>query len=76
MPKNPRREHQKTAQLCSQVAEALSLALAAVEDDVLLDLYVLDVSFRSSTVLGIVGAGGIGFLLNNAAKTLNFEDLL
>ncbi len=36
-------------------------------------LYVLDVSFRSSTVLGIVGAGGIGFLLNNAAKTLNFE---
>lgn len=36
-------------------------------------LYVLDVSFRSSTVLGIVGAGGIGFLLNNAARTLNFE---
>ncbi len=36
-------------------------------------LYVLDVSFRSSTVLGIVGAGGIGFLLSNAARTLNFE---
>ncbi len=36
-------------------------------------LYVLDVSFRSSTVLGIVGAGGIGFLLSNAAKTLNYE---
>jgi len=36
-------------------------------------LYVLDVSLRSSTVLGIVGAGGIGFLLNNAARTLKFE---
>ena len=36
-------------------------------------LYLFDVSLRSSTVLGIVGAGGIGFLLNNAAKTLRFE---
>ncbi len=36
-------------------------------------LYVFDISLRSSTILGIVGAGGIGFLLNNAAKTLNFE---
>lgn len=36
-------------------------------------LYLFDISLRSSTVLGIVGAGGIGFLLNNAAKTLRFE---
>lgn len=36
-------------------------------------LYLLDISLRSSTVLGIIGAGGIGFLLNNAARTLNFE---
>lgn len=36
-------------------------------------LYLFDISLRSSTVLGIVGAGGIGFLLNNAAKTLKFE---
>lgn len=36
-------------------------------------LYLLDISLRSSTVLGIVGAGGIGFLLQNASKTLNFE---
>jgi len=36
-------------------------------------LYVFDISLRSSTILGIVGAGGIGFLLNNAAKTLNFD---
>lgn len=38
-------------------------------------LYVLDISIRSSTILGIVGAGGIGFLLNNAAKTLRFETM-
>jgi phosphonate transport system permease protein len=31
------------------------------------------VSLRSSTVLGIVGAGGIGFLLDNATGTLSFE---
>ena len=36
-------------------------------------LYVFDVSLRASTVLGIVGAGGIGFLLNNAMRTLNFD---
>lgn len=36
-------------------------------------LYLLDISLRSSTILGIVGAGGIGFLLQNASKTLNFE---
>ncbi len=44
MARNVRREAQKAAQLCSQVREALSLALAAVEDDVLLDLFVLDVT--------------------------------
>ncbi len=38
-------------------------------------LYLLDISIRSSTVLGIVGAGGIGFLLNNASKTLRFETM-
>lgn len=38
-------------------------------------LYLLDISLRSSTVLGIVGAGGIGFLLQNASKTLDFETM-
>ena len=42
--RNVRREAQKSAQLCSQVREALSLALAAIEDDVLLDLFVLEVN--------------------------------
>ncbi|MEJ7799356.1 MAG: phosphonate ABC transporter, permease protein PhnE [Ilumatobacter sp.] len=36
-------------------------------------LYVFDVSLRSSTVLGIVGGGGIGFLISNGMRTLNFE---
>lgn len=36
-------------------------------------LYLLDVNIRSSTVLGIVGAGGVGFLLYEAVRTLNFE---
>ncbi|MEM9132944.1 MAG: phosphonate ABC transporter, permease protein PhnE [Actinomycetota bacterium] len=38
-------------------------------------LYLLDISLRSSTVLGIVGAGGIGFLLQNASKTLDFQTM-
>ena len=29
-------------------------------------MYMLDVNFRSSTILGLVGAGGIGFLLYQA----------
>lgn len=38
-------------------------------------LYMLDVSIRSSTVLGIVGAGGIGFPLIQANKSLRFEQV-
>lgn len=36
-------------------------------------LYMLDVNIRTSTVLGIVGAGGIGFLLMESVRTLNFN---
>lgn len=36
-------------------------------------MYMLDVNIRTSTVLGIVGAGGIGFLLMEAIRTLNFD---
>ncbi|MFE7269476.1 phosphonate ABC transporter, permease protein PhnE [Streptomyces sp. NPDC057623] len=35
-------------------------------------LYQLDVNIRSATLLGIVGAGGIGFELLNAARVLEF----
>jgi phosphonate transport system permease protein len=36
-------------------------------------LYLLDVNIRTSTILGIVGAGGVGFLLFEAIRTLHFE---
>ena len=36
-------------------------------------LYLLDVSIRGSTVLGIVGGGGIGFALLQAAKLLKWD---
>ncbi|MFD2024541.1 phosphonate ABC transporter, permease protein PhnE [Promicromonospora aerolata] len=36
-------------------------------------LYLLDVNIRTSTILGIVGAGGVGFLLFEAVRTLQFE---
>lgn len=35
-------------------------------------LYQLDVNIRSATLLGIVGAGGIGYELLNAARVLEF----
>ncbi|GAB3300757.1 phosphonate ABC transporter, permease protein PhnE [Epidermidibacterium keratini] len=35
-------------------------------------LYQLDVNIRSATLLGIVGAGGIGFYLQNAARVSQF----
>jgi phosphonate transport system permease protein len=36
-------------------------------------LYVLDINIRSSTILGIVGAGGVGFYLIQATRTLQWE---
>lgn len=39
-------------------------------------LYMLEFNIRSSTVLGIVGAGGIGLELRNALDLLNFPRLL
>lgn len=36
-------------------------------------LYLLDVNVRTSTVLGIVGAGGIGYLLFESIRTLDFQ---
>lgn len=35
-------------------------------------LYLLDVNLRSSTVLGIVGGGGIGFLLLGSTRVFEF----
>jgi phosphonate transport system permease protein len=36
-------------------------------------LYQLDVNIRSATLLGIVGAGGIGFYLLNASRVVQFD---
>jgi phosphonate transport system permease protein len=36
-------------------------------------LYLLDTNIRSATLLGIVGAGGIGFLLLNASRVVQFD---
>jgi phosphonate transport system permease protein len=36
-------------------------------------LYMFDVNVRTSTILGIVGAGGVGFLLFESIRTLNFD---
>jgi phosphonate transport system permease protein len=36
-------------------------------------LYMLDVNFRASALLGIVGAGGIGFLLAQTVQTFDYR---
>ncbi len=36
-------------------------------------LYMLDINIRASTILGIVGGGGIGFLLFNSLRVRAFE---
>lgn len=38
-------------------------------------MYQLDVNIRAATLLGIVGAGGIGYYILNAARVLNFDTL-
>ncbi|MFB8004137.1 phosphonate ABC transporter, permease protein PhnE [Nocardia sp. NPDC056000] len=48
------------------ISQALPAAVGA-------SLYLLDVNIRTSTVLGMVGAGGIGFLLFESIRTLNFQ---
>lgn len=39
-------------------------------------LYRLDINLRSSTVLGLVGAGGIGLLLKQYQGALRYDDML
>ncbi|HLI01638.1 MAG TPA: phosphonate ABC transporter, permease protein PhnE [Acidimicrobiales bacterium] len=36
-------------------------------------LYLMDVNFRSSTILGLVGAGGIGYLLQQSVQVLAYR---
>lgn len=37
-------------------------------------LYIFESNTRSATILGIVGAGGIGFFLSDRIRTLNWEE--
>ncbi|MGR6916759.1 phosphonate ABC transporter, permease protein PhnE [[Actinomadura] parvosata] len=39
-------------------------------------LYRFDVNVRSSLVLGLVGAGGIGFLVNQSIKLFRFDEMV
>lgn len=39
-------------------------------------LYRFDVNVRSSLVLGLVGAGGIGLLINQAIESFQFDSML
>lgn len=39
-------------------------------------LYRLDVNVRSSLVLGLVGAGGIGFLINQSISLFRFDEMM
>ena len=38
-------------------------------------LYIFELNIRASTVIGIVGAGGIGNLLNTQMKFFNFDNV-
>jgi phosphonate transport system permease protein len=52
---------------------ATSVVLPATPTLVGSGLYMLDVNFRSSTVLGLVGAGGIGFILFQSVEILAYR---
>jgi phosphonate transport system permease protein len=52
---------------------ATSVVLPAAPALVGNGLYMLDVNFRSSTILGLVGGGGIGFLLFQSVQVLDYR---
>jgi len=58
----------------SRVQEtAMSVVRPAVPALVGSGLYMLDVNFRSSTILGLVGGGGIGFILFQSVEVLAYR---
>ena len=38
-------------------------------------LYIFELNIRASTVIGLVGAGGIGMLLNNQMRFFNYGNV-
>lgn len=61
----------------SRLAVVSHAVLPAVVPSLLgLLMYRLDVNVRASLVLGLVGAGGIGFLINKSIKLFAFDEML
>ncbi|WP_020579677.1 phosphonate ABC transporter, permease protein PhnE [Actinopolymorpha alba] len=58
-----------------QIASHVVLPSAAPQFVGLL-LYRFDVNVRSSLVLGLVGAGGIGFLINKSIQLFRFDEMM
>ncbi|WP_204040790.1 ATP-binding cassette domain-containing protein [Acrocarpospora phusangensis] len=58
--------------LCQRATVVLA---AVVPQFVGLLLYRFDVNVRASLVLGLVGAGGIGFLINQSIKLFRFDEM-
>jgi phosphonate transport system permease protein len=52
---------------------AMSVVRPAMPGLVGTGLYMLDVNFRSSTILGLVGGGGIGFILFQSVQILAYK---
>ncbi|MCC5952245.1 MAG: phosphonate ABC transporter, permease protein PhnE [Acidimicrobiia bacterium] len=52
---------------------ATSVTPQAMPSFVGTSLYVFDINIRAATILGLVGAGGIGFYLIQATRTLDWE---
>jgi phosphonate transport system permease protein len=53
-----------------------AVAPAVVPQFIGLLLYRLDVNVRASLVLGLVGAGGIGFLIDQAVNLFRFDQMV
>lgn len=58
------------AKLQETVTSVILPAAPALVGD---SMYMLDVNFRSSTVLGLVGGGGIGFILFQSTQVLAYR---
>jgi phosphonate transport system permease protein len=66
----------RTAGASSAQIAAHAVMPAVVPQFVGLLLYRFDVNVRSSLVLGLVGAGGVGFLINQSIQLFRFDEML
>jgi phosphonate transport system permease protein len=66
----------RTAGASSAQIASHAVMPAVVPQFVGLLLYRFDVNVRSSLVLGLVGAGGIGFLINQSIQLFRFDEMM